>query len=215
MMNLASGAQSFRSSNPTVVRVQSGKSGRPGMPGLTENPVYLDLQDAQRRWTIRKPDDFETDPQTRLHNSLNYEQGSSSPFKNILEQQKSRVPEAVGNRRLTGPIQFILGLLDCWKLEKEDAAYLLGFDETHSTYIAKALEGNQGLLGRDAKDRLLHLFAIRKSLHCFFRDLETENDWLREPQPWLEGQIPMTLLLEGSMEDILLVRAYIDSMVGR
>jgi len=49
----------------------------------------------------------------------------------------------------------------------------------------------------------------------FFQNLETENDWLREPQPLLDEQTPMNLLLEGSMGNILLVREYVDSMAGR
>ncbi|MCY4149022.1 MAG: MbcA/ParS/Xre antitoxin family protein [Gammaproteobacteria bacterium] len=138
-----------------------------------------------------------------------------SPFKNVVEQQELQLQEPVSSRRLTGPVQFILGLLDCWKLEKKDAVYLLGFDETQSTCISEVFKGNEQLLGWDAKDRLSHLFAIRESLHYFFRDLETENDWLREPQPLLDGQIPMDLLLKGSIVDILLVREYIESMVGR
>lgn len=138
------------------------------------------------------------------------------------EQQKSRLgirhffqPESAKVHRLTGPIQFILRLLDCWKLERTDAINLLGFEETESEFVFEVLEGNESLRGRDAKDRLSHLLSIRTSLHGFFRDLETENDWLRETQPLLDGQTPMNLLLGGSMEDILLVREYVDSMVGK
>ena len=142
--------------------------------------------------------------------------------KNVTEPQKSRLTvrhfqqsESAKVHRLTGPIQFILKLLDCWNLEREDSIKLLGFEEPESEFVFKVLEGNEILRGRDAKDRLSHLFSIRKSLHDFFRDLKVENDWLREPQPLLDGQTPMTLLLRGSMEDILLVREYVDSMMGR
>ncbi|MCY4228790.1 MAG: hypothetical protein OXF20_14090 [Gammaproteobacteria bacterium] len=99
-----------------------------------------------------------------------------SPFKNVVEQQELQLQEPVSSRRLTGPVQFILGLLDCWKLEKKDAVYLLGFDETQSTCISEVFKGNE---------------------------------------PLLDGQIPMDLLLKGSIVDILLVREYIESMVGR
>ena len=130
-------------------------------------------------------------------------------------QRKLPLPEPTKNQRLTGPIQFILGLLNCWKLDRKDAVCLLGFEETQAEIVSEMIAGNVELRGRDAKERLLHLLSIRESLHYFFQNLETENDWLREPQPLLDGQTPVNLLLEGSMGNILLVREYVDSMVGR
>lgn len=117
--------------------------------------------------------------------------------------------------RLTGPIQFILKLLECWNLTKEDAVGLLGFEETESDFVGRVLEGKEQLRGRDARDRISHLFSIRKALRFFFRDPKAENEWLRERQSMLEGRIPMSMLLRGPMEDILMVREYVDTMVGR
>ena len=170
----------------------------------------------------RQLEDLKLELQENLVEKSNFAKNFLLPGKNVTEQQNSRLAvrhflqsESAKVHRLTGPIQFILKLLDCWDLEREDSIKLLGFEDPESEFVFKVLEGDELLRGRDAKDRLSHLFSIRKSLHDFFRDLKAENDWLREPQPLLDGQSPMILLLRGSMEDILLVREYVDSMVGR
>ena len=170
----------------------------------------------------RQLDDLQIERQDRLIESASSPRVFLSSGGIATERQKSRSAVRIFSEsesdkvhRLTGPIQFILKLLDCWKLNQEDAIKLLGFEDTESEFVFKVLEGNEILRGRDAKDRLLHLFSMRKSLHGIFRDLDVENDWLREPQSLLDGQAPMDLLLGGSMEDILLVREYVDTIVGK
>ena len=135
--------------------------------------------------------------------------GSQSPISKFSQ------PDIGTLHRLTGPIQFIIKLLNSWNLKEQEAVSLLGFEESESDFVDQVLQGHELLRGRDAKDRLSHLFSIRKSLHYFFQDLKAENDWLRESQPMLDGRTPMSLLLGGPMEDILLVREYVDTMVGR
>ncbi len=143
-------------------------------------------------------------------------------FGHKVELQRSRSPISkfsqsdIGTlHRLTGPIQFIIKLQNSWNINKPEAVSLLGFEESEFDFVDQVLQGHELLRGRDAKDRLSHLFSIRKSLHYFFQDLKAENDWLRESQPMLDGRTPMSLLLGGPMEDILLVREYVDTMVGR
>jgi len=45
--------------------------------------------------------------------------------------------------------------------------------------------------------------------------LEVENRWLREEHSLLAGRVPLSMLLEGSIEDMQLVREYVDTMVGK
>ena len=52
------------------------------------------------------------------------------------------------------------------------------------------------------------------ALFALFGDETEENDWLRESQPSLDGQVPMQLLLEGSMENLLLVKEYVEAATG-
>ena len=92
---------------------------------------------------------------------------------------------------------------------------LLGFEAGDTSHVAAVLQGQEELRGRDARDRITHVFRIRETLDSLFRDLKVENDWLREPHDLLEGRSPMSLLLGGSMEDLLLVRDYVDEVAGR
>ena len=120
-----------------------------------------------------------------------------------------------GQTRLTGPVQFVVKLLDFWKLEPLDAVGLLGFDVADADHVSGILNGREMFRGRDARDRIAYLLSIRATLRALFRDLEVENDWLREPHALLGRQTPLSLLLGGSMEDLLLVKEYVDAAAGR
>ena len=121
--------------------------------------------------------------------------------------------------RLTGPIQLIPiqlinKILETWRLDKANAVPLLGLEPPDQGYAADVLAGRTALRGRDAKDRLAYLIQMRMALSEWFRDEEVENEWLREPHEPLDGKVPMQLLLEGSMENLLLVREYIEAATG-
>ncbi len=77
------------------------------------------------------------------------------------------------------------------------------------------LSGRVTLRGRDVKDRIAYLFRIRKTLSALFRDENVENEWLREPHGALNGKSPMDIMLEGSMENLLLVKEYVEAAAGR
>lgn len=116
--------------------------------------------------------------------------------------------------RLGGPVQFVLKLLDFWNLSRDDAIRLLGFGTEDAEYAGRILWGEEKLHGRDIKERIGHLFHIRGTLRALFRDLQTENDWLREEHSLLDEKSPLEILLEGSMESLLLVREYVDTVAG-
>ncbi len=129
---------------------------------------------------------------------------------NIRRKERAEEPCS-----LSGPIRFLLKLLDFWQLEKRDATGLLGFNQEDADYVAGVLEGKEQFRGRDIRDRIAHLFHIRASLLSLFRDLKVENEWLREPHSLLDGKSPLSLLLSGSMEHLLLAREYVDRVAGR
>ena len=117
--------------------------------------------------------------------------------------------------RVTGPVQFLNNLLESWELESTHATVLLGFDPGDESYAAAVLTGRVPLKGRDATDRTAHLYQIRKTLSALFRDEAVENEWLREAHTLLNERSPMDLMLEGSMEHLLLVREYVEAAAGR
>ena len=122
---------------------------------------------------------------------------------------------AFTRQRVSGPIQFVLKLLESWCLSRDDAVLLLGFDQTDNDLVRAILNGAADLHGRDIRDRIVHLFHIRATLSSLFRDLDVENEWLREQHTLLDGREPLKLLLGGSMEDLLLVKEYVDAAAGR
>ena len=117
--------------------------------------------------------------------------------------------------RVSGPVQFVLKLLESWCLSRDEAVLLLGFDQEDNGFVRAVLTGSADLHGRDVRDRIAHLFHIRQTLSSLFRDLDVENEWLREPHTLLDGQEPLKLILGGSMEDLLLVKEYVDAAAGR
>ena len=115
--------------------------------------------------------------------------------------------------RITGPVRFVKTLLRTWKLDPRDAAVLLGLDKRN---ILDVLDGRCALpAGRDVEDRIAYLFHIRRTLSGLFRDEEVENEWLREDHSLLDDQSPLGLMREGSMENLLLVKEYVETTAGR
>ena len=117
--------------------------------------------------------------------------------------------------RLTGPVQFFKNLLDTWKLDSEAATVLLGMDPDDESFAGDLLTGRAALRGRDVKDRIAYLYRIRNILSALFRDENVENRWLREPHTMLDEQSPLDLMLDGSMENLLLVKEYVEAAAGR
>lgn len=140
--------------------------------------------------------------------------GSSATLPDVSTQSES-IPGAKEHSRLTGPVQFVLRLMDSWRLGTPEAVKLLGFDPTDLDHVTSVLTGSEQFRGRDVRDRIAHLIWIRMTLWSLFRDLDTENSWLREPHSMLGDKSPLSLLLGGSMEDLLLTREYVESAAGR
>ena len=139
-----------------------------------------------------------------------------SSAERVREAGPDRSPGTLGSprRRLPGPIQFVLKLAGSWRLSQDELAGLLGFGPGDTAHAAALLTGKAELRGRDVRDRIAHLFRIRETLYSLFRDLEVENEWLREPHELLAGKSPISLMVGGSMEDLLLVGEYVDEVAG-
>ena len=136
----------------------------------------------------------------------------------VYQQSEKRARATTGYRTFhaqpTGPVQFLTKLLHTWDLETSDAVTLLGFEESDQDYLEKILKGYETLRGRDVKDRIVYLFEIRKNLFALLRDTRAENEWLREEHVMLNGKVPLSLLLEGSIKNMLLVMEYSQAAAG-
>ncbi len=135
------------------------------------------------------------------------------PLRHTLDPEGDHVKKNQVSRP-AGPIQLLHKILKTWRLQESDAALLLGLEPSDKDYAADVLAGRKVLKGRDAKDRLAYLVQMRMTLSAWFQNDAVENDWLREPQDMLDGKVPMELLLEGSMENLLLVKEYVQAAAG-
>lgn len=116
----------------------------------------------------------------------------------------------------TGPARVLRKILRTWRLDGqgEAMAALLGLDESDNALAFDVLAGHAELRGRVVEDRLVCLYQIRKTLHSLLQDEQVENEWLRDRHPGLDGKRPMELMLKGSMENLLLVRDYVEAIAG-
>jgi hypothetical protein len=111
-------------------------------------------------------------------------------------------------------IKFLQNLIRLWGLERSAAATLLGLEPRSSTEALAVFEGRVAPTTRDQTARIGELFTIRKRLSSLFRNIEAENEWLRQPNPLLGNETPLELLLEGSFANLLRVRYLVDHIAG-
>ena len=164
----------------------------------------------EHRTTVRFWKDRSIDP---IWDSWENSLASLAPSRQV--DSRRFLPVIHKNTHMNGPVKFIRRLLKDWNLKGCNAVALLGFEASQNAQIERVLDGTATLRGRDVKDRIVHLYHIRKTLSALFEDLEVENDWLRESHPLLNNCIPMDLLLEGSLENLLLIRDYVETVAGQ
>lgn len=112
------------------------------------------------------------------------------------------------------PTQLIHKIFETWNLEMREKATLLGLEESDQRLASEFLAGRATIAGRDIKDRIAYLILIKSTLFSLFRNEEVENEWLRETHGLLGDRTPLGLLLEGSMENMLLVKEFCDEAGG-
>jgi transcriptional regulator with XRE-family HTH domain len=115
--------------------------------------------------------------------------------------------------RLAAPVRFVIKLMQLWEMADAEGAKLLGLEREAD--LRDLTSGAKQLDTRDVKDRVRHLIRMREALHSLFGNINAERGWLREPRPELDGQSPLDLLLEGSMENFLVVSQFVQWLAGR
>lgn len=115
--------------------------------------------------------------------------------------------------RPEGPVVLFQRIMGDWGFSDKDAATLLGFEVGPD--IREIYLGIKPVRHRDAKDRLRAVLRIAADLDALFREVAAIQDWLSEPQRYLAGATPRSLLAEGSMENLLRVKDYVAYLSGR
>jgi len=146
-----------------------------------------------------------------LDKAFRFESGAMSQlaaFTNAAAQSSSFTSP------LSGQIQFLLKLMELWQLPRDDARLLLGYGDDERQKVNDLLEGRIPLQGPDREERVASLFRIRSLLSSLFRDINAENEWLREPRPALGQRSPLELLRSGSFEHLLTLRHFLEHNSG-
>ena len=91
-----------------------------------------------------------------------------------------------------------------------------GYDELiRCTPAHRRLDGVGRTSQSVSRSRLHVPFGGESHMRCLFRDQDVENEWLRAPHSSLHGKSPLALLSNGSAEDLLIVKEYVDTTAGR
>lgn len=118
-------------------------------------------------------------------------------------------------RVLSGPSKFLQSLLKLWKLTDRDALLLLGYEGDAAGILEEFLLTPVSKWSRDQKERMADLIEIRTILDALLRDIDAENEWLRQSREDLDGQSPLDLMLSGSMENLIAVKYFVQAIAGR
>jgi hypothetical protein len=128
-------------------------------------------------------------------------------------------PEALRNSgardALSGPaVRLFLSLAEQWHLTVDQRLALLG-DISRQTYH-NWQNGKVGPLSRDQLERISLLLGIHKGLKLLFADDVAGLRWLKSANVDIPfaGKTPLERALSGSINDLFVVRRYIDGWRG-
>ena len=121
--------------------------------------------------------------------------------------------------RLGGPgLRSFAAISERWGLSEVQRLSVLGFPgrSTYHQWLAKARSRAKVLLPVDTLLRISAMLGIHKDLRILFGREEDERAWLTKPHdaPLFGGQPPLTLVVSGTQDGLMLVRRYLDAWRG-
>jgi hypothetical protein len=121
--------------------------------------------------------------------------------------------------RLGGPgLRSFAAISERWGLTEVQRLSVLGFPgrSTYHQWLAKARSGEKVLLPVDTLLRISAVLGIHKDLRVLFGREEDERAWLTKPHDaqLFGGQPPLTLVVSGTQDGLMLVRRYLDAWRG-
>ena len=106
----------------------------------------------------------------------------------------------------------VIKLFDKWGVSDVDAAVLLG-GIAAKTY-RRWKDGDYGRVNRDLADRMSNLLGIHKALRIIFTNPAQAYGWIKSENKSLGGRMPLAIMMQGGMNDIVRIRRYLDSVRG-
>jgi hypothetical protein len=102
-----------------------------------------------------------------------------------------------------------------WGLAPLEQRILLGI-VPQSTYTKYMRDPKSATLSYDTLQRISHLYGIFKAINVLLPDERLADAWIAQPNddPLFKGATPKDVMLEGTLESIAAVRAYLDAERG-
>ena len=128
---------------------------------------------------------------------------------------KQQAAVQVDRRDLSGPaLRTFFRIAEHWKLSVEEQLRLLGL--TSRSTLFKWKRDGDGLLPRDALERISYLLGIYKALQILLPDTRAADDWVRQANSALPfgGRSALDRMLGGQVADLYVVRQYLDAQRG-
>jgi hypothetical protein len=102
-----------------------------------------------------------------------------------------------------------------WGLTPLEQRILLGI-VPQSTYTKYMRDPKSATLSYDTLQRISHLYGIFKAINVLLPDERLADAWISQPNehPLFKGASPKDVMLDGTLESIAAVRAYLDAERG-
>ncbi len=102
-----------------------------------------------------------------------------------------------------------------WKLSRLEQRILLGAvpESTFSKYVR---DPESAVLSFDTLQRISHVLGIFKALNVLLPDEQLADDWISKPNsaPLFKGASAKEIMLDGTIQSLAAVRAYLDAERG-
>jgi len=102
-----------------------------------------------------------------------------------------------------------------WGLSPMEQRILLGI-LPQSTYTKYMRDAGNAVLSYDTLQRISHLYGIFKAINVLLPDDRLADAWISRPNdhPLFKGASAKDVMLDGTLESIAAVRAYLDAERG-
>lgn len=109
-------------------------------------------------------------------------------------------------------LNIFYNITEAWNLNDDETRTLLGLDGL--TYLKWKREPEKATIDADKLDRLSYIFGIYKALHLLLP--KSADQWVKCPNSasLFQGKPALDRMLSGDIDDLRVVRQYLDSQCG-
>ena len=133
---------------------------------------------------------------------------SSSP-QAALEQPAPAPTTILIPGRTTGPVRLIQVVAGAWAMTNDELASLLAYPSPQ--LAGDLVAGKLTFAGNeDRQDRARLIYLIHSTLTDLFVDSDQERRWVRTPNPLLNGETPLNIMLTRRIPGMLTVREIVE-----